>query len=109
MDAPERIWTAPTKGECHVGFASPSMNYTIEWVLGTQARRMLIDERQRWWTPEYPGQAKPTLAVWFRDEPETGLSGFDTEGDRDRHMAGERGPFFRRVTGNTFPQNFGGE
>lgn len=31
-DAPERIWTASTEGKCHVGFATPSMNYTNEYI-----------------------------------------------------------------------------
>ena len=32
MGAPERIWTASTEGKCHVGFDTPSMNYTIEYI-----------------------------------------------------------------------------
>ena len=32
MTAPERIWTAPTDGECHVGFDTPSVNYTTEYI-----------------------------------------------------------------------------
>lgn len=32
MDAPERIWTATTNGKCHVGFDTPSMNYTNEYI-----------------------------------------------------------------------------
>jgi len=32
MDAPERIWTASTEGKCHIGFDTPSMNYTIEYI-----------------------------------------------------------------------------
>ena len=31
-DAPERIWTASTGGKCHVGFETPSMNYTNEYI-----------------------------------------------------------------------------
>lgn len=31
MTAPDRIWTAPTDGKCHVGFDTKSMNYTIEY------------------------------------------------------------------------------
>ena len=32
MIAPERIWTASTDGKCHVGFDTPSMNYTNEYI-----------------------------------------------------------------------------
>ena len=32
MSAPERIWTASTDGKCHVGFDTPSMNYTNEYI-----------------------------------------------------------------------------
>lgn len=32
MKTPERIWTASTNGNCHVGFDTPSMNYTNEYV-----------------------------------------------------------------------------
>jgi hypothetical protein len=31
-DAPERIWTASTEGKCHVGFDTPSMNCTNEYI-----------------------------------------------------------------------------
>lgn len=31
MTAPDKIWTAPTDGKCHVGFDTKSMNYTIEY------------------------------------------------------------------------------
>ncbi len=67
-------------------------------------REALIVERQRWWSPEYPNQPKPTLAVWFTSEPEDGMSGFDNEADRDEFNAGGDGPFLRRVTGNEYPQ-----
>lgn len=30
--APERIWTASTNGKCHVGFDTPSLNYTNEYI-----------------------------------------------------------------------------
>jgi RNA polymerase-binding transcription factor DksA len=32
MSAPDRIWTASTYGKCHVGFDTPSMNYTNEYI-----------------------------------------------------------------------------
>ena len=32
MSAPERIWTASTDGKCHVGFDTPSINYTNEYI-----------------------------------------------------------------------------
>ena len=32
MVAPERIWMASTEGKCHVGFDTPSMNYTNEYI-----------------------------------------------------------------------------
>lgn len=31
-EAPERIWTVSTKGKCHIGFDTPSMNYVNEYV-----------------------------------------------------------------------------
>lgn len=64
----------------------------------------MLAERRRWWSPEYPGQQPPALAAWWRDEPEDGLSGFDTEADRAAFQAGEEGPFIRRVTGNEHRQ-----
>jgi len=64
----------------------------------------LIVERQRWWPPEYPNQSRPKLAVWFADESEVGLSGFDNETDRDAFHEGSNGPFLRRITGNENPQ-----
>lgn len=42
MDAPERIWTAPTKGNCHVGFNTPSMNYTNEYVRADLAAPLTV-------------------------------------------------------------------
>ena len=56
------------------------------------------------WEPEYPGQEKPILKVWFAGEPETGLSGFHSEDDRNNFSAGQDGPFLRRVTGTSFLQ-----
>src|SRR5690606_10662841 len=58
-----------------------------------QARREgrgegMLEERRRWWRPEYPEQVEPTRVVWYRDEPEDGLSGFDTKADRDAFQAG---------------------
>lgn len=64
----------------------------------------MLEERRRWWAPEYPGQTEPVRVAWYRDQPETGLSGFDTEADRDAFRAGGDGPFIRRVTGNEYPQ-----
>lgn len=64
----------------------------------------MLEERRRWWQPEYPGQQPPTLVAWYRDELEDGLSGFDTKADRDAFQAGGLGPFIRRVTGNEFRQ-----
>lgn len=64
----------------------------------------MLMERRRWWQPEYPGQIEPERVAWYRDDPETGLSGFDTEADRDAFRAGGNGPFIRRVTGNEYPQ-----
>ncbi|WP_283178652.1 hypothetical protein [Gemmobacter sp. 24YEA27] len=64
----------------------------------------MLEERRRWWRPEYPGQIEPDRVVWYRDEPETGLSGFDTEADREAFRAGGNGPFIRRVTGNEYAQ-----
>lgn len=34
---PKRIWTATTDGKCHVGFDSPSLNYTHEYILASEA------------------------------------------------------------------------
>lgn len=68
------------------------------------ARKLLVELAVAIWVPEYPGQATPTLAVWFDDEPEDGLSGFHSKEDRDAFARGEHGPFLRRVTGNTFRQ-----
>lgn len=81
---------------------------TIDAALA-QARREgrgegMLEERRRWWRPEYPGQVEPTRVAWYRDEPEDGLSGFDTKADRDAFQAGGIGPFIRRVTGNEFNQ-----
>ncbi len=33
---PKRIWTATTDGKCHVGFDSPSLNYTHEYILASE-------------------------------------------------------------------------
>jgi hypothetical protein len=45
-DAPERIWTASTEGKCRVGFDTPSMNYTIEYI---RADLVALDAaRYRW-------------------------------------------------------------
>lgn len=76
----------------------------LEAVKRDAVREALIRERRRWWSPEYPGQEPPKLAVWWRDEPETGLSGFDTAQERDEFDAGGAGPFIRRITGNEHPQ-----
>lgn len=65
----------------------------------TYAALALVD-----WTPDYPGQKEPKLVVWFVGEGEGGLSGFHSKQDRDAFSRGERGPFLRRVTGNTYRQ-----
>jgi predicted RNase H-like nuclease (RuvC/YqgF family) len=79
-----------------------SMAWTKMLARITELEKALIVERQRWWQPEYPDQAKPVLAVWFDHESEHGLSGFDNAADLDAFQAGAHGPFLRRVTGNEY-------
>ena len=37
-DAPDMIWTAPTKSRCFVGFPEPSLNYCVPYRLSTLPR-----------------------------------------------------------------------
>lgn len=91
---PERIWTASTNGKCHVGFDTPSLNYTNEYVradlahpaplaealaVPTDAARDVLAERARQvsaegWTPEHDdayqaGDLADAAACYARGEP----------------------------------------
>lgn len=46
MSEPDRIWTAPTDGKCHVGFETPSLNYTQEYVRRDSAVLAALPEVQ---------------------------------------------------------------
>ena len=46
-DAPKRIWTAPTDGKCHVGFDTPSLNYTNEYILAPEVAALIREAEAR--------------------------------------------------------------
>ena len=46
-DAPKRIWTATTDGKCHVGFDSPSLNYTHEYILASEHAALIREAEAR--------------------------------------------------------------
>lgn len=41
MAGPDRIWTASTDGTCHVGFDTPSLNYTNEYIHADTVAEMI--------------------------------------------------------------------
>ena len=57
-DAPKRIWTATTDGKCHVGFDSPSLNYTHEYILASEVDALVAAPLR---------EAAEDLLVWYTD------------------------------------------